>query len=216
MSKKLYYPIGIGAGIAIISIVLIASMDFGEKTNFEPTLALDFTYEDGNSNLKKTLGETGISMSSPIKLSKPSDIAKFCSFFTDESLQKLVKYCTSTELRDVDENYLGNIHMLGNPELPNLVLVVTQTGPFMNNLPEIKSVFNSVIENLVCSCWEEIQPSGIANVDEWIDRHREFHLDAVRTTSKSNLNLEGKQLQIEITTNTEGYLWKLFVATQST
>jgi hypothetical protein len=86
----------------------------------------------------------------------------------------------------------------------------------MNNLPEIKSVFGSVIENLVCSCWEKFKPSGIENIDEWIDRHREFHLDAIRTHSKSNLNLEGKQLQIEITTNTEGYLWKLFVATKST
>lgn len=214
MSKKIYFPIGIG--IVIISIVLIISLDTNEKTTFEPTLALDFTYEDGNSNIKKTLEGTGISMSSPIKLSTPDDVEKFCSFFTDEDIQKLVEYCTSTELLDKDGNFLGNIHMVGTRDLPKLVLVVIQTDPFMNNLPEIKSVFGSVIENLVCSCWEELNPSGIENIDEWIDRHREFHLDAIRTHSKSNLNLEGKQLQIEITTNTEGYLWKLFVATHST
>ena len=214
MSKKIYFPVGIG--IVIISIVLIISLDTDEKTNFEPTLALDFTYEDGNSNIKKTLEGTGISMSSPIKLSTPGNVEKFCSFFTDEDIQKLVEYCTSTELLDADGNFLGNIHMVGTRDLPKLVLVVIQTDPFMNNLPEIKSVFGSVIENLVCSCWEELKPSGIENIDEWIDRHREFHLDAIRTHSKSNLNLEGKQLQIEITTNTEGYLWKLFVATHST
>ena len=214
MTKKIYIPVGVG--IAIISLVLIMSLDMTEKTNFEPTLALDFTYLDGNFNIKKTLEETGISMSSPIKLSKPGDVEKFCSFFTDEEIQNLVEYCTSTELRGADENFLGNVHMIGTPDLPKLVLVVTQTDPFMNNLPEIKSVFSSVIENLVCTCWEDLKPSGINTIDEWIDRHREFHLDAVRTTSKSNVNLEGKQLQIEITTNTEGYLWKLFVATQST
>ena len=214
MSKKIYIPVGVG--IVIISIVLILSLGSNEKTNLEPTLALDFTYEDANSNIKKTLDGTGISMSSPIKLIKPGDVEKFCSFFTDEDIQKLVKYCTSTELLDSDGNFLGNVHMVGTPDFPKLVLVVIQTDPFMNNLSEIKTVFSSVIENLVCTCWEELKPSGIENTDEWIDRHREFHLDAIRTTSKSNLTLEEKQLQIEITTNTEGYLWKLFVAAQST
>ena len=94
MSKKIYVPIGIG--IAVISLVLILSLDTDEKTNFEPTLSLDFTYQDANSNLKKTLDEIGISMSSPIKLSTSGDVKKYCSFFTDEDLQKLVKYCTSS------------------------------------------------------------------------------------------------------------------------
>jgi len=103
--------------------------------------------------------------------------------------------------------------MIGSPELPNLVLVLIQTDPFMSNLPEIKSIFRVVIENLVCNCWEDVKPSSINTIEEWIDRQRDFHSSAIKSTSKSNLSLEGKQLQIEITTNTEGYLWKLFVGT---
>ena len=82
MAKKIYIPVGVG--IVIISVVLILSLGTYEKTNFEPTLALDFTYEDANADVKKTLDETGIAMSSPIKLIKPSDVEKFCSFFTDD------------------------------------------------------------------------------------------------------------------------------------
>ena len=42
--------------------------------------------------------------------------------------------------------------MVGSPRLPKLVLVLVQADPFVNELPEIKSVFGVVIENLVCKC----------------------------------------------------------------
>jgi len=212
MNKKIFIPMV--AGVVIIVIALSLAFDT-DKTKIElnPSLSLDFTYEDANSNLKKTLENSKISMSSPIKLSKIEDINKFCTFFEDESIQNLVDFCTSTELHDYEDNFLGNIHMIGSTEFPNLVLVLIQTDPFMSNLPEIKSIFRTVIENLVCNCWEDVKPSSINTIEEWIDRQRDFHSSAVRSTSKSNLSLEGKQLQIELTTNTEGYLWKLFVGT---
>ena len=212
MDKKIFIPIGVGVVILVIALILAFETD-KVKIDLDPSLSLDFNYEDANSNLKKTLENSKISMSSPIQLSKIDDIKKFCTFFEDKSIQNLVDFCTSTELRDFEGNFLGNIHMIGSPELPNLVLVLIQTDPFMSNLPEIKSIFRVVIENLVCNCWEDVKPSSINTIEEWIDRQRDFHSSAIKSTSKSNLSLEGKQLQIEITTNTEGYLWKLFVGT---
>ena len=213
MNKKFLY---IGAGIAVLIIALVLGLGKDVEFALEYSPELDFQYVSANAKLKENLDIYDISMSTPLEFGKPDLITKYCSFFDDENKQKLVEYCTSTELDDSDGNYLGNIHMVGSPRLPKLVLVLVQADPFVNELPEIKSVFGAVIETLVCKCWEEVKPSNINTINEWIDKHQEFHSSAVQTTSKSTLSLEGKMLQIEITTNTEGYLWKLFVAAQNT
>ena len=60
-------------------------------------------------------------------------------------------------------------------------------------------------------CWELEKPDGFDSVDSWVDGLREFHTNDVKPHSKSKIiNLENHKLQIELTTNTEGYLWKLF------
>jgi hypothetical protein len=208
MNKKVYYAIGGGVGIVIFVLLYsatnsnIASSEISE---------LNFTYESANSNLMKNLELQSIQMSNPIKLSDPDSIEKFCSFFTYEAIQRIVEYCTSIELLDSDGNFLGNIHMVGSPTAPKFVMILIQVNPFMHQLDSVKTVFETVIETLVCNCWEDIKPSGIESISQWIDEHREFHSSALRTHSKSNAHLEGKDLQIELTTNTEGYLWKLFI-----
>lgn len=173
---------------------------------------LKFTYIDSNAKLKESLASHGISMSSPIKLSTIKDIEKFCSFFADKNKQEQVEYCTSTELRDSDGEFLGNIHMVGSRNMPKIVLVLIQTDPFMQDLDEIKSMYDVVIENLVCNCWEDVKPSEIETVSDWVDRQKDFHTSDVKPTSKSNLSIMGMSLQMELTTNTEGYLWKLLIS----
>lgn len=211
MDKKNFLYISIG----IIILILALSLSFGnDEAEFLPerSLELDFTYSDANSKLKEILESYNISMSSAIVLREPDSIERYCSFFDDENKQRMVEHCTSTELLDSDGIFLGNIHMVGSKKLPKIVLVLIQTDPFMQEIEEIKSVFNVAIENLVCNCWEEVKPSNFNNIDEWIDRHREFHTSATTPHSKSNLSLNGKQLQIELTTNNKGYLWKLIVS----
>ena len=211
MEKKFFIPIGIGIGI----IVIVLSLTFSntqEEFLSDQTLELDFSYENATSIIKEKIGKTNISITSPIKLNEPSLIEEYCTFFEDKNKQKLVEYCTSTELRDSKGNFLGNIHMVGSPNMPKLVLVILQTDPFMSNLEEIKSVFQIVIESLVCECWEDVKPSDIETIDEWVERQKDFHSRAVRPHSKSNVSLEGKIVQIELTTDFAGYLWKLFVA----
>ena len=213
MKKKIFLYIGIA--IVAISIVVSVSLILNDEDKKFNTLSLpelEFTYDDSNSKLKEKLEFFDISMSKPIKLINRNYLEEFCTFFENEDLQNQVDYCTSTELRDSEGKYLGNIHMVGSRQMPKIILALIQTDPFMQNLDDLKTVYNVVIEDLVCNCWNEEQPGDIQTVAGWIDKQRDFHTSDTKPTSKSNLSLSGMQLQMELTTNTEGYLWKLLIS----
>ncbi len=216
MKKKIFLYIGIS--IVSISIVVSVSLilnDSDKKFNALSLPELEFTYDASNLKLKEKLAIFDISMSSPIKLINRNFLEEICTFFKNEELQNQVEYCTSTELKDSEGNFMGNIHMVGTRQLPKIVLVVIQTNPFIEdpeNLDELKTVYNVVIKELVCDCWHEVQPDNIETVSEWIDKERDFHMKTKKTTTNTNLNLSGNQLKIELTTNTEGYLWKLLIS----
>jgi len=213
VKKKIFLYIG----IAIVAISVVASVslisNYGdEKFNTISSPELEFTYDDSNSKLKEKLGFFDVSMSSPIKLINRNYLEEFCTFFENEELQNQVDYCTSTELRDSEGKYLGNIHMVGSRQMPKIILALIQTDPFWENLDNVKTVYAVVIEDLVCDCWNEVQPGDIDTVARWVDKQRDFHTSDTKPTSKSNLSLSGMQLQMELTTNTEGYLWKLLIS----
>lgn len=213
MKKNIIILIGgVIVAITVASSIGLTFNNGGEKLNTLFLPELEFTYDDSNLKLKQNLESKEISMSSPIKLSDRKNLEVFCTFFENEDLQNQVEFCTSTELLDSEGEYLGNIHMVGNIKMPKIILAVIQTDPFFENLDDVKTVFSVVIEALVCDCWNEIQPSGIETIPQWIDKQRDFHTSDTKPTSKSNLNLSGMQLQMELTTNTQGYLWKLFIS----
>lgn len=212
MNKKKFLYLGIA--VAVFAFVVSISFGLSDKNsgiNPQSLSEFKFTYLESNAKLKESLTPYDIAMSSPVKLSKISDIEKFCSFFADENIQQQVEYCTSTELHDSNGTFLGNIHMVGSTNMPKIVLVVIQTDPFFQNLDEIKIVYDTVIENLVCNCWEDVKPSQIETVADWVDRMKNFHTSDVKPTSKSDLSIRGINLEMELTTNTQGYLWKLII-----
>ncbi len=196
----------------MVAGVSLISNDGDEKFNTLSLPELEFTYDDSNSKLKQKLEFFDISMSSPIKLINRNYLEEYCTFFENDDLQNQVDYCTSTELRDSEGKYLGNIHMVGSRQMPKIILALIQTDPFMQNLDDVKTVYNVVIEDLVCDCWNEVLPGDIGTVAEWVDKQRDFHTSNTKPTSKSNLSLSGMQLQMELTTNSEGYLWKLLIS----
>ena len=217
--KKYYLFGGIG-GATVISIavayILMATNPTVPQT--DDTLldnmseALNFTYADANTKLKEALATEGISMSSPVRLKEKTDIDKYCTFLKDKEKQSLVEYCTSTELRDSDGAFLGNIHMIGSPSFPRLVIVLVQVDPLMSQLDSVKTVFSTATETLVCNCWEEKKPGGFETVSSLIDGLYQFHTGDVKPHSQSNqISIEGKSMQIELTTNTQGYLWELLI-----
>jgi len=211
MKKKNFIYIGIG--LAIIAIIIPLSLLTNETDSPTETISeLGFTYEEANLQLKNDLESLGISMSSPINVINKNKLDEFCSFFSDEIKQNLVEFCTSTELLDSEGNFLGNIHMVGSRNMPKIVLAVIQTDPFMQNIEQIKLVFDVVVDDIVCNCWEDFEPSGIETVSDWVEQQREFHSSDTRPTSASSLDLMEKRLQLELSTNTEGYLWKLHIS----
>ncbi|MGQ0375960.1 MAG: hypothetical protein ACT4OW_00435 [Nitrososphaerota archaeon] len=216
--KKSFLCGGIGGAIAIAIVIAYSLMADSTVTQTDETLldnmpdVLDFTYADANAKLKDSLATEGISMSSPIKLQEKTDIDKYCTFFKDKEKQSIVQYCTSTELRDSSGAFLGNIHMVGSSSFPRLVIVLVQVDPMMSQIDSVKKVFSLVTENLVCNCWEEKKPGGFETVASLIDGLRQFHTSDVKPHSQSNqISIEGKSMQIELTTNTEGYLWELLI-----
>jgi len=213
VKKKIFLYVGIAiVAISIVASVSLISNDGNEKFNTISLPELEFTYDDSNSKLKQKLEFFDISMSSPIKLINRNYLEEYCTFFENDDLQNQVDYCTSTELRDSEGKYLGNIHMVGSRQMPKIILALIQTDPFMQNLDDVKTVYNVVIEDLVCDCWNEVLPGDIETVARWVDKQRDFHTSDTKPTSKSNLSLSGMQLQMELTTNSEGYLWKLLIS----
>lgn len=198
------------SGIAAVLIgIALFVMTAGQHD--EP-LQKSSTYIEANSILKQNLAARDLNLSSPIKLFKPDDIQKYCSFFTDKDKQSLVQYCTSTELKDKDNNFLGNIHMVGSVDQPKIILVLIQTDHDMSQIDSVKSVYDTTIRSLVCDCWDAQKPGNLENVSQWVDGLKQFHLSDTKPHSKSNvIKLDGKSLQLELTTNDDGYLWQFFI-----
>ena len=176
-------------------------------------LALDFDYAM-NSRLSDALAAEDISMSSPVRLGGAQDIRRYCTFFDDPQKQALIEYCTSTELRDGEERFLGNVHMVGTAENPRMVIAILEAS--FEGTGGVHAVFNAVINNTVCRCWEDLAPGGFSSASAWIDALKEFHRQASpppQTTTKSAvLTLDGLKVQSEVTSIEGAHVWKLFVA----
>jgi len=219
MKKKILLPVIFGIVTAIIIMTIMFPMTqrpipVNEKPvsiNETPSDGITFSYVDSNSIMKSILSSKGLSMSSPLKFSGNS-ISQYCTFYGDNAKQNSVEYCTSTELKDSDGKFLGNIHMTGSKDSPNTVLGIIQTDPFMSQLDSVKIVYQIMVESLVCDCWQAQKPGNLDSVSAWIDAAKLHHLEGKHTTSTSQIDgLAKKQLFLEITTNTKGYLWKFVI-----
>ena len=213
---------GIGAGIAIL-VISIVSFTFindeqpspaqseVEKQSFPLGSGLGIHYTETNHQLKLILEEKDIEMSSPIKLDTPRGIWTYCNFFKGEE-QKLVEFCTSTELRDADDEFLGNIHAFGTPDEPKRMMVVIQVDPFLNQKEDAKTVFSVLTDYIVCECWHEKNDEGIS-MDDWAEAYISSHIGAGKPSTTSNIvTLENRSIQMKLITNTEGYEWQLLIA----
>lgn len=213
MKSGKYLYVGIGAAVTVAIIIFMISYNEKSETSKIDSLSLDFTYDEANSVLKQSLQSQGIAMSSPLKFPKQQEIEKWCKFFSDQEKQKLVEYCTSTEIKDQSGNFLGNIHLVGSPSTPRLVLVVLESNPVMDNMNQIKTVFGTVTKELVCDCWEDVKPGGYETVENWTDALRDFHISGSKPHSEStSVSLASKHMQIQLTTTKEGYVWEMLIA----
>ena len=209
MNKVILIPsIAIIATVILFSYVLIS--DNNDRISSSSN-ALSLSYVDTNKELQHDLELFNIQMSSPLKLNGFS-IDTYCTFFSDELIQNSIEYCTSTELLDSKEQYLGNIQMVGSNAFPEYVIGVMQSDSSASQLEDIKIIVNSMIESVICDCWDEKKPGNFESVSSWIDAANLHHLENTSVTSKSTINgLNEKPILLEITTNENGYLWKFLI-----
>ncbi len=217
MKSKKYVYLGIAG--AVIAAVIIAITQFNiipvvnqDNQQSGQVAFLDFSYYGENADIRSALATYHINMTKPIVLSSQTDVNQYCNFLTDPKKQALVTYCTSTELKD-NEGFLGDVSMLGSPDVPGIVVVALQSNPMLTNYGDVKTVFGVVVNNTMCQCWQKETPGGFTSLNSLLDKLLATHKTTTEpTTSTPALPLGNKHFKIELTTNDSGYLWKLLVA----
>ncbi|MGI0073873.1 MAG: hypothetical protein ACREA3_08680 [Nitrosotalea sp.] len=216
MKSKKYAYVGIAA-VAIAVIIVLTQFNTPQTTQTTPTgisaYTLEISYETVNSDLTSTLINQHINMSKPLKFSTPADINQYCNFLSNQTKQAMIEYCTSTELKDAHGGFLGNINMIGSVTAPVLVIAALQSDPSFSNYNDIKTVFEDVVNETICQCWDKTKPGGYSSLSAMMDAQRNFQVKGNQPTSTSHaVPLGGVHFEIDITTNSQGYVWKLLVA----
>jgi hypothetical protein len=211
MNKKLFLiPIILGIA-AVISLSLIIVSE--ESSESQSTSIYDggFTYYDIET-IQKTLAEQNITVSTPVAITDHT-IKEYCTFYEEGNILKSVQYCTTTALLDSDAKPLGNINMGGTTDGPIFALAIIDTSPFLDSREnEVNFVFQTMIETLVCDCWEEKQPGGFESVSAWLNVAKEQYAESSKPTLISKVaGLNNMKLTLEITSKDESYLWTLIV-----
>lgn len=208
MNKLILIPILLG----IASILLVTSIpEDTSPPESKPIYETGFTFYDVEK-IQTSLEKQNISMSTPTAITDHT-IGQYCTYFDGESIQNTVEYCTTSAIIDSDGEPLGNINMGGTTDGPIMALAIIDASPFLDSrLVETDIVFQTMIETLVCDCWEEKQPGGFESVSEWLNTAKAKYGESSQTTLKSKINgLNEMNLILEITSTDESYLWTLIV-----
>ncbi len=211
LDLRILAAIGAVAAAGIVYAVLQIPDPAGDEPAFPLGDGLGTTYNDVNYNSRQSLNQSGITMSSPIRLAEPGDIAKFCSLFEGQE-QRIIRYCTSTELLDSDGEFLGNIHAFGSPDEPRRVMGVVQLDYSLGQKADAKTVFSVLTEHTVCMCWDAKNSAGLS-MDDWAESYILSHIDSgLAATTSNTVVRDGKHIQMRIITNEQGYEWQMLIA----
>ncbi|MGY5149761.1 MAG: hypothetical protein ACW9W3_06835 [Candidatus Nitrosopumilus sp. bin_68KS] len=211
MNKIILICVLIAFSIIGATLVVIFSEDSPESQIMKPVYENDFTFYDVEK-LENSLKEKNISMSAPVAITDHT-VAQYCTYFDFINEQKTVEYCTTTALLNSDGKTIGNLNMGGTTDGPIMALAIIDASPFLDSrYGEVNFVFETMIETLVCDCWEIRQPGGFDSIQSWIDTASEKYEQSGQTTLKSEITgLDNKRLILEITSTGESYLWTLLV-----
>jgi len=210
MNKIILIPILIVIAVATSLSLYSFSQTMQPEVKSTP-YEIDFTFYD-IEKIQSNLLLHGIIMSSPVAITD-NTIKQYCTFFDDENVRRTVDYCTTTALVNSDGNAIGNVNLGGTTDGPTMAIAILDSSPFLNsNENEVKIVFQTMIETLVCDCWEKQKPGGFESVNAWIDAAEEKYAESSKTTLKSEISgLDNKKLILEITSTSESYLWTLII-----
>jgi hypothetical protein len=199
--------------IIIITISFAAILLIPENSSMpssENLYQYGFTFYDVEK-IKVSLSEQNIFMSIPTPITDHT-IENYCAIHDD--VLSTIDYCTTTAIQGPDGKSLGNISMGGSPDNPVMAIALVESSPFLDSKSdEIGIVFESMIETLVCDCWDEKQPGGFESVNAWIDAAITKYDESSHTIPLKStiIGLGDETLILEITSKNNSYLWTLIV-----
>jgi len=208
MNKLILIPILLSIAI-IISISIFSISENTSQPQSKSIYEVGFTFNDVDK-IKKSLSTQKIFMSSPTEITDYT-IGQYCPYFSD--IQNPIDHCATTVITDINGNSLGNINMGGTTDGPIMALAIIDSFPFLDSKQDtVTYVFQTMIETLVCDCWEEQQPGGFESVRAWLDTAAEKYTESPQSTLKSKIKgLENMNLILEITSTDEAYLWTIII-----
>ena len=138
-------------------------------------------------------------------------IENYCAIRDD--ILSAITYCTTTAIQDPSGKSLGNISMGGTPDNPIMAIAAINSSPFLDSKSnEVEIVFETMVETLVCDCWNEKQPGGFESVGAWLYVANTKFSESSETYIKSTIDGIGSEtLILEIKSTNDSYLWTLII-----
>ena len=207
MNKKIIIP------FIVIIISAIAIFLIPENSNMPSSDNLyqyGFTFYDVEK-IKSSLSEQNIFMSTPTPVTDHT-IKNYCAIRNE--ILSSINYCTTTAIQGSDGRSLGNISMGGVPDNPIMAIAFIESSPSLDSKSnEVEIIFETMIETLVCNCWNDKQPGGFESVNAWIDAAKKKYAESSQTIPlKSTITgLSDETLILEINYKNDSYLWTLIV-----
>lgn len=207
MNKLILIPIILGIA-AVVSYSMLIPEDFSEPLT-APIYDSGFTYYDIET-IQTSLKEHEIFVTSPTAITDHT-ISQYCTFF-EKGLPRTVEYCTTTAVLDSDGNTIGNINIGGSTASPILAIANLETDTLESDKAATYAIFETVIQTLVCDCWEEEEAIGFETIPEWLDTVHDFYYDSDERNIKSKIdNLADTEILFEITSKDNSVLQTLII-----
>ena len=207
MNKKIIIPFIV---IIISAIAIFLIPENSSMPTSDNLYQYGFTFYDVEK-IKLSLSEQNIFMSTPTPVTDHT-IKNYCAI-RDEILSS-INYCTTTAIQGSDGRSLGNISMGGVPDNPIMAIAFIESSPSLDSKSnEVEIIFETMIETLVCDCWNDKQPGGFESVNAWIDAAKIKYAESSQTIPlKSTITgLSDETLILEINYKNDSYLWTLIV-----
>ena len=197
--------------VATISVISLVLTYYNSESTIQKKQdnANDFSYSD-SKKIKQILATKNILMSNPTNITDYTR-QQYCMYF-EHDIKKIMDYCITTALVDTNGTAIGNINLGGNDKTPKMALAIIEIPKTDTKRDNVYNVFQTMVESLVCDCWDSVHPGGFESIQQWINITEQKYHDSSRLTIKSTISgLEEKDLVLEITDSESSYLWTLIV-----
>ena len=195
-----------GAAIIISASFLLAGDTYSKSA---PIYETGFTYHDIKT-IQNILAEQNIVVSAPTAITDHT-VGEYCTFF-ENGLAQTVEYCTTTAVLDSQGNALGNINIGGGIQSPVMAVANLETSTLESNRSDVFAVFETMIETLVCDCWEAKQSEDYESISSWLEAAHAFYSDSGERNIKSKIdNLGNSKIFLEITSKDDSVLQTLII-----